>query len=400
MLTHRNVGGCCAAAVLLLVIAPPTTRAQADGFGFDLWARPPRGLDVADLGAIYDSSFRRVSPPERAVLRVRANGERRTGAGLRVLDGPMELAAHHEVWPVAASSEPMAVSVYRAYEIERTFELEEPPQRSSFPREGGWYVSAVALGRMLEVVIPQRRVSSGDAGRPLVFWRDDVRNGQRAFVSLIGLRPRVPGGRPPLVERFDDLSPMFRAVGGPRPIFVRYRWLGPDRDDLPLVATVTVEGLTAPPLRAITRTDACRWREDGVIHGAGEPWDPHDGPDLVFVVLDGPRGHRGRFFSVASANINAGIRSSIERWTFGGWPGEYALQLQDFDSVYGGDLDGRGCRTAANAADRGSNEVVGHWEFIPRETVIHTMSRSDHRLVLTDPDSGATVSLVIEPWRP
>jgi hypothetical protein len=43
---------------------------------------------------------------------------------------------------------------------------------------------------------------------------------------------------------------------------------------------------------------------------------------------------------------------------------------------------------------------VGHWEFVPRDTVIETMLRPDQRLVLNDTYTGATVALRLLPWRP
>jgi hypothetical protein len=295
----------------------------------------------------------------------------------------------------------MSFSLYRAYEIERTFELDDPPPAARFPSGGGWYVSAVALGRMVEVLIPGERMATSDAGRPLVFHRDDVRGGRAAFVSRIGLRPRVPGGRPPLVDRFADLSSTFVPVGPPRPIFVRWRWRGPDRDDLPLVATVVVEGFAAPPLRALTerRDAACRWVE-GPLQGVGEPWDPADGPDLSFVVLRGPPGHRATFFVVSNSDLASEATRRVPRWTFGGWPSPYVLQLVDGDSAQRGDLEPTGCRSATTASDPGADEVVGHWELISRGVVTETMSRTDPRLVLRDEGSGATATLSLRPWRP
>ncbi len=384
--------------LLVLALASPTARAEADAFAFDLWARPSREIGVADLGAIYDASFHRVASPPRDAARVWVSGERRSGAGLRVLDGPMELAAHHGIWAVPAGSDPMSFSVYRAYEIERTFELDEPPPAARFPRGGGWYVSAVALGRMVEVLFPGQRLGTSDAGRPL--HRGDAR-GRAAFVSRIALRPRVPGGRPPLVDEYADLSSTFVPVGPARPIFVRWRWRGPDRDDLPLVATVVVEDFTAPPVRAITerRGAACRWVE-GPLQGVGEPWDPADGPDLSFVVLRGPPGHREPFFVASSSDLTAGAAPRVPRWTFGGWPGPYVLQLVDADSAQQGDVELAGCRSARSASDPGTDEVVGHWEFLSRSLVIETMSRGDQRVVLRDEGSGASVTLSLRSWRP
>ncbi|MCZ7684436.1 MAG: hypothetical protein M5U28_38990 [Sandaracinaceae bacterium] len=150
-------------ALLALTIWLPGSLQAQDGpvtGRIDVRAAAPDDIGPEDVGRLYTREFRRIIGGTNSVLPGDGTGVRvarraTTDRVLTTVESEYELAANARVWGLgsarASTADVTRHGYYRAYAIEEIHMMDDRLAVPAVPGGAEWYVSAVYVGRLIEV---------------------------------------------------------------------------------------------------------------------------------------------------------------------------------------------------------------------------------------------------------